>query len=513
MYLLYESGFFNVWLDVKSAKGHRVLIQSYPGGIQSGLDYYLNDAGILVSETTIAQTRFDVKGVPLASRIRQAMQYADSIDQAVDILKKNNNGLYTNEWLLADTKTNEIAMFELGTYKTRLWRSSKNEWFGGTEGFYWGCNNTKDLAVRLETIDERGEAGRPGSAVFHPSDRDLKWLELYDKHKGKIDAEFGKLAFTTPPIAAYHSLDAKFTTTDMAKELKSWALFGPPLGRTWQPTLEERKNFPEIEPLVGNPWVVLHAGAPTADKPTGRRRGRSARPGERTPFPKADDKAKEEQNGPETPGRSGTARCCRRPTPTTGWRRPSAITSASPHWTTLSRSRRRRLDAGGPRRPGGAAVWQPSGADYNLEKRQGTCDRRRHARNDTKSDLRQSDWYRVASGGKACCYCTTSGAAAGAWINSTPCAGPIRPPTTGASRQRRSEFQTRQSSTIPRPGRQQGRCDALVLPRLGFPPRPSAVTVSPKPSLGKVQRIRLPGKHYDLALDLQVENKGAWIVR
>ena len=39
---------YNVWLDVKTAKGHRVLMQSYPGGIQSGLDYYLNDAGILV---------------------------------------------------------------------------------------------------------------------------------------------------------------------------------------------------------------------------------------------------------------------------------------------------------------------------------------------------------------------------------------------------------------------------------------------------------------------------------
>ena len=67
-------------------------------------------------------------------------------------LSKDNNGLYTNEWLLADTKTNEIAMFELGTHKTKLYRSSKNEWFGDTPGFYWGCNNTKDREVRLETI-------------------------------------------------------------------------------------------------------------------------------------------------------------------------------------------------------------------------------------------------------------------------------------------------------------------------------------------------------------------------
>ncbi len=32
--------YFNVWLDVKPAKGHRVLMQTYPGGIQSGMDYY-----------------------------------------------------------------------------------------------------------------------------------------------------------------------------------------------------------------------------------------------------------------------------------------------------------------------------------------------------------------------------------------------------------------------------------------------------------------------------------------
>jgi hypothetical protein len=257
---LYPADFCNVWLDVKPANGHRVLMQTFPAGIQSGLDYYLNDAGLIVCETTLAQTRFDGTGKALASRIRRALQYADSIDKAVEILKEGNNGLYTNEWLLGDTKTNEIAMFELGTHKTKLYRSSKNEWYGGTEGFYWGCNNTKDLQVRLETI--ASVEGRPAAAVFRPSRRDIKWLELYDRYKGQIDADFGKLAFTTPPLAAYPSLDAKFTTSDLAKQLKTWALFGPPLGRTWQPTFQERQNYPEIRPLVSNPWTVLHTAPP-----------------------------------------------------------------------------------------------------------------------------------------------------------------------------------------------------------------------------------------------------------
>ena len=251
---------FNVWLDVKPEKGHRVLMQTYPGGIQSGMDYYLNDAGLLVAETTIAQTKFDINGQALASRIRKALQYSSTIDEAVATLKASNNGMYTNEWLLGDTKTNEVAMFELGTDKSKLWRSGNDEWFGGTKGFYWGCNNAKDLAVRLETVP--CVEGRPANLVWRPSDRDRTWLRLFDKHQGKITAAFGFEAFTTPPLAAFSSLDAKFTTSDLAKDLKTWALFGPPMGRTWDPTDADRRRLPDVQPLVPNDWTLLSADAP-----------------------------------------------------------------------------------------------------------------------------------------------------------------------------------------------------------------------------------------------------------
>ncbi len=251
---------FNIWLDVKASKGHRVFMQTYPGGIQSGMDYYFNDNGMIVCETTIRQTKFDVEGKPLATRIRKALQYANSIDDAASLLETANNGLYTNEWLLADTKTNEIAMFDLGTHKSKLWRSSKKEWFGGTEGFYWGCNNPKELEVRLETVASL--ADRPANVVFHPSERDRKWIELYQANRGKIDEGFGFEAFTTPPLAAYSSCDAKFTTTALAGQLKTYALFGPPLGRTWEPTIEQRQALPSIRPLVGNDWTLLTATPP-----------------------------------------------------------------------------------------------------------------------------------------------------------------------------------------------------------------------------------------------------------
>lgn len=260
MFSLYPSGFYNVWLDVKPERGHRITMQSYPTGIYSAMDYYLNDAGIALVETTIDQTRFDPTGQALASRVRKAMQYADTIDAVVTTLKEGNNGLYNNEWLLADMKTDEIAMYELGTHHGKLWRSSKNEWFGGTEGFYWGCNNAKDLGVRLETLAATDD--RPANLVWHPSDRDLRWIELYRKHVGTMDEQFARTAFTTAPICASPSVDAKFTNATLAKTTQSWCLFGPPLGRTWLPTLDESKQFADIRPLVSNPWTLLGPAAP-----------------------------------------------------------------------------------------------------------------------------------------------------------------------------------------------------------------------------------------------------------
>lgn len=260
MFSLHFVRHFNVWIDIKPESGHRVLMQTYPGGVQSGMDYYMNDAGLVVAETTVRQTHFDGTGRPLASRIRTALQHCDSIDGVVSTLSERNNGLYTNEWLMADMKTNEIAMFELGTHRSRLWRSSRGEWFGGTPGFYWGCNNAKDLEVRLETVPALD--GKPANVVFRPSDRDRAWLRLYERHKGRIGPEFGFEAFTTPPLSASRSLDAKFTTAALARDLTTWAVFGPPLGRTWEPSHQEQAIFRDVQPLVGNDWTLLTAAPP-----------------------------------------------------------------------------------------------------------------------------------------------------------------------------------------------------------------------------------------------------------
>jgi hypothetical protein len=221
----------NVMLDIQPDTGHRVLMQSYPGGIESGTDWYQNDAGVVLTETTIRQTPFNSTGTPVAFRARRAIQYGGNIDEVVRELGTRNNGLYTNEWLIGDGKNNEIAMYELGTNHTRLWRSTKNEWFGRTPGFYWGDNNAKDLTVNLETHPD--PLGTPEYVPYVPYIRDLTWQDLYGKYKGKIDEQFAFLAFRTAPLVSAATMDAKIATADMANRLMVWAEIGRPNQSVW----------------------------------------------------------------------------------------------------------------------------------------------------------------------------------------------------------------------------------------------------------------------------------------
>jgi hypothetical protein len=247
----------NVMLDIKPAAGHRLLMQSYAGGIESGTDWYQNDAGVVLTETTIRQTPFNFQGTPVAFRARLAIQYGDDVDKVVEQLGTKNNGLYTNEWLIGDAKNNEIAMYELGTYHTKLWRSTKNEWFGETPGFYWGCNNEKDLNVRLEYFPD--PKGQPEYIPYVPGVRDLAWQDLYRKYHGQIDEQFGFLAFRTAPLVSASTMDAKIATAGMASNLMVWAAIGKPNQREWVPAQWEKENYAKNDGMYPSGYHLFPA--------------------------------------------------------------------------------------------------------------------------------------------------------------------------------------------------------------------------------------------------------------
>ncbi|MCK7468705.1 MAG: phospholipase B family protein [Desulfosudis oleivorans] len=152
-----------------------------PGAIHSGDDFVVNGAGLVYTETTMGTFKgFREEGAPEFMRARKAAQYAASIDDFVRIMGDDNNGAYANDWLVGDTKTGEIAKFELGLKNQKLWRT--------TDGYFVGSNFPGDEKVIAE------------ETTFDPADtgqsvlvRKARWEQLMEEYKGYIDVEDGKL--------------------------------------------------------------------------------------------------------------------------------------------------------------------------------------------------------------------------------------------------------------------------------------------------------------------------------
>jgi hypothetical protein len=122
----YTDAFPNVIEDIVPAKGHRILWQTVAGWIHSGTDFFITDAGLAGSETTIGGFEgFDTNGIPEFVRMRRATQDADGIDSWCEIMKRGNNGGYANAWLLGDANTKEIARLETAFSSVRTWRKTR----------------------------------------------------------------------------------------------------------------------------------------------------------------------------------------------------------------------------------------------------------------------------------------------------------------------------------------------------------------------------------------------------
>lgn len=246
MWAGYTGVHFNVIADVVPSKGHRLVYQTFPGGIHSGTDYYMNAAGILIGETTVAQTPWNVDGTPMSNRVRKAAQYASSIDDVARVLREKNNGMYTNDWPIADVKTGEVAILLLGTKESKLWRTGEDPAPFGTPGFLWANNNARDPGVKKEYGVQPDDA--PFDPVYGPWDRDVAFRKWYDEVKGRIDATEAVNLWASSPINRPHACDGKVTTAEMAEKLVFLAHYG-------KVTLREKF------PAAGNRRMPDHPGA------------------------------------------------------------------------------------------------------------------------------------------------------------------------------------------------------------------------------------------------------------
>ena len=166
--------------DVRPAHGHRFIMDGLPGVIHSADDFGINDAGIVITETTIsAFSGFDVNGVPEFVRARKAMQYADSIDDVARIFKDGNNGGYANDWLIADVRRNEIASLELGLKHVTLERK--------TDGYFVGSNFPINPQLAAEETDYNVH-----DMTLSANARHKRWEQLMAEHKGQIDLKMAQ---------------------------------------------------------------------------------------------------------------------------------------------------------------------------------------------------------------------------------------------------------------------------------------------------------------------------------
>lgn len=168
---------WTVMFDVAPTHGHHFIMDGMAGLIHSGDDFGINDAGIVITETTIGNfSGFDTKGVPEFVRARKAMQYSESIDDFAKYMKEGNNGGYANDWLVADTQRNEIAHLELGLKNVTLERTK--------DGYFVGSNFPKNAKlIREETNYDPNDLTKSNNA------RHARWEQLMAENKGKIDLD------------------------------------------------------------------------------------------------------------------------------------------------------------------------------------------------------------------------------------------------------------------------------------------------------------------------------------
>jgi hypothetical protein len=171
---------WTIVFDIAPEKGYRILMDGLPGLIHSGDDFAMNTAGIVITETTITAFHgYDMNGIPEFVRARKVMQYAASIDDAARIFKEGNNGGYANDWLIADTKKNEIASLELGLKNVTLERK--------TDGYFVGSN----FPINKKLMTEETTYAAKDMSVSGNA-RHRRWEQLMKENKGKIDVKMAQ---------------------------------------------------------------------------------------------------------------------------------------------------------------------------------------------------------------------------------------------------------------------------------------------------------------------------------
>ena len=172
--------YMNVIADIVPEHGSPFIMQTLPGYIHSLSDFYETRTGagkgLMITETTIGGFNvYDAEKVPEFGRIRNAVQYAVTPDDFVELFWKDNNGGYANTWYVGDIETNEIMRFEAGL---KFYHIDKTK-----DGYYAGFNAPLDPRIRNLECADSGFA----DIRRHQGARQVRIPQLMEAYKGRID--------------------------------------------------------------------------------------------------------------------------------------------------------------------------------------------------------------------------------------------------------------------------------------------------------------------------------------
>ena len=266
----------NIVMTVSPTNGHTFKMQTAAGLVASSADWFVSENGIIGCETTISSTNYepDFKhGVPYFCRIRNVMQFAETLDECADMMTKHNAGDYPCSWLFGNTNTNEILLCELGLKSVSIQRTN--------DGVFYGANSAMSFELRsLETTDV--EHDDTTTSVGARGAR-LDYL-LNTKYYGKIDTKNARQVMSdhydmmtqsenmssrcickhseTDETTGYKPqgcTDGKVVDAKMARKMEFWSRFGSSCGRTYK-TANLAPKYKHWKPMLDDfkrtEWIV-----------------------------------------------------------------------------------------------------------------------------------------------------------------------------------------------------------------------------------------------------------------
>jgi hypothetical protein len=275
---------WNTIAHLKPTNGYEIVMQTTPGFIWSGTDWYIASSGLMIMETTyVGSTPYNPEGTPIFVRTREATQHKNTIEGWMDAVSRDNNGGYANDWHIGDIKTGEVGLLELGLEHQMRQKIE--------DGFLLSCNLALDPEVRKETIFDYTDKSTSATARY------TRWSQLAEANT-PIDIDMAKRFLADHFDVSYNkdvpsrntlcghvnedargvpevewgpnypggSLDGKVTTSSLASKGAFWAHWGKPCDQNFvvsdflkdNPAYEwQRKGLVDIDSF---PWILIEPG-------------------------------------------------------------------------------------------------------------------------------------------------------------------------------------------------------------------------------------------------------------